>query len=190
MVTQPEFKYKYISVWDPKHMLLIAVVACLPISSTSIPNKEGTTGVPLWLSGLQTWLVSMGMWVQSLASLSGLRIQCFFELQCRSQMQPGSNVVPCGALKRKKKKAKQYFLSNCSSDCLMDTVCKFWTWQTGQPSQAALGLWLAQLTRQNRGRALSWPLLSGRDFGKGLSVKARSSLSAFVSMLWPKKPFV
>ena len=30
----------------------------------------------LWLSRLRTWLISMRMWVWSLASLSGLRIQC------------------------------------------------------------------------------------------------------------------
>ena len=34
------------------------------------------------LHGLQTQVVSMRMWVQSLALLSGLRIQCCYELWC------------------------------------------------------------------------------------------------------------
>ena len=49
-------------------------------------------------------MVSMSMWVQSLASLSGLRIQHCCKLQCRSQMQLGSGVavalvIPSLALK-------------------------------------------------------------------------------------------
>ena len=40
---------------------------------------------PLWLSGLRTWLVSMRMWVWSLASLSGLRIWHCHKLWCRWQ---------------------------------------------------------------------------------------------------------
>ena len=46
----------------------------------------------MWLSGLQTQLVSMRMRVQSLASLSGFRIRHWHELselQCRSQTHPG-----------------------------------------------------------------------------------------------------
>ena len=38
-------------------------------------------------------LASMGMWVQSLASLSRLRIRCCHELWRRSQMQLGSGVL-------------------------------------------------------------------------------------------------
>ena len=44
--------------------------------------------LPLVLSG-RTRLVSMRMWVRS----SGLRIQCCYELWCRSQMQFGSQVA-------------------------------------------------------------------------------------------------
>ena len=40
----------------------------------------------LWLSRLRTPLVSLRMWVQSLASVIGLRIQHCCELQYRSQM--------------------------------------------------------------------------------------------------------
>ena len=40
---------------------------------------------PLWLIRVRTWLVPMRMWVWSLASLSGLRIQHCHELWCRSQ---------------------------------------------------------------------------------------------------------
>ena len=42
---------------------------------------------PLWLSRLRTQLVSMRMWVKSLASLRGLRIRWCHELWCGSQMQ-------------------------------------------------------------------------------------------------------
>ena len=48
---------------------------------------------PLWLSGLQTWLVSMRMQVPSLASLSKLRIQCCHELQYKRQTLLGSGVA-------------------------------------------------------------------------------------------------
>ena len=41
---------------------------------------------PLWLCRLRTGLVSMRMWVQSLALLSGSRIWCCQEPQHRSQM--------------------------------------------------------------------------------------------------------
>ena len=35
----------------------------------------------------------MRLWVRSLASISGLRIQCCRELWCRSQMQLGSGMA-------------------------------------------------------------------------------------------------
>ena len=38
-------------------------------------------------------LISMTMWVPSLALLSGLRIRCCCELWCRSQTQLGSSVA-------------------------------------------------------------------------------------------------
>ena len=41
----------------------------------------------------RTHLVSMRTWVRTLALLSRLRIQCFSELQCRSQSQLGSGVA-------------------------------------------------------------------------------------------------
>ena len=43
-------------------------------------SEEEDVEFPLWLSGLRTGLVSMRMRVRSLASLSGLRIQCCREL--------------------------------------------------------------------------------------------------------------
>ena len=47
----------------------------------------------LWLSGLRTQLVSIRMQVQSLASLSGLRIWHYHELWCGLQMQLRSGVA-------------------------------------------------------------------------------------------------
>ena len=48
---------------------------------------------PLWLRRLRTWLISMRMWVWSLASLSGLKICHCCKLQwcCRCS----SNSTPC-----------------------------------------------------------------------------------------------
>ena len=45
----------------------------------------------MWLSGI--WLVSMRMQIQSLASLSGLRVQHYHELWYRSQMRLGSGIA-------------------------------------------------------------------------------------------------
>ena len=56
-------------------------------------------GVPIVVQRKQIQLVTMRLRVQSLASLSGLRIQCCPELWCRSQTQLGSDVavaVGCG----------------------------------------------------------------------------------------------
>ena len=53
----------------------------------------GEREFPLCLRGLQIWLTSMRMWVQSLAPLSGLRIQHFHELWCRLMTWPGSHIA-------------------------------------------------------------------------------------------------
>ena len=59
-----------------------------------IPFKTGENlGVAVMAQRKRTRLVSMGMQVQSLASLSGLRIWCCCELLCRSQMQLGSVIA-------------------------------------------------------------------------------------------------
>ena len=65
----------------------------------------------MWLSRLRTQLVYVKMWVQSLALLSGLRIQRCRELWCRpaaiAPIQPLAWELPCAAnvaLKGKKKK--------------------------------------------------------------------------------------
>ena len=47
----------------------------------------------LWLSMLRTWLVSVRMWVQSLALLGGLRIRLCLKRWCRSQMHLGSGIA-------------------------------------------------------------------------------------------------
>ena len=57
--------------------------------------KCSWSGFLLWLSRLivNRLIVSVRMWVQGLALLSGLRIQRCHKLQCRSQMWLGSSVA-------------------------------------------------------------------------------------------------
>ena len=55
--------------------------------------KNATLGGPLLAQWKQTLLVSMRMWVPSLALLSGLRIWPCLELWYRSKMQLGSCIA-------------------------------------------------------------------------------------------------
>ena len=56
-------------------------------------TKSATHGFPVGTQGLRTQLVSMRMWVRSLASLSGLRSQHCLKLQCRLKTWLGSGVA-------------------------------------------------------------------------------------------------
>ena len=84
---------------------------CIPMSKSS--HKAGpdlrirklALGVPTVAQQKGIQLVSMRMQVPSLASLSRLRIQCCYELWCRSQMQLRSPVAVAVAV-----------ASSCSSD--------------------------------------------------------------------------
>ena len=49
-----------------------------------LESKCGDRRSPLWLSGLRAQIVSMRMQVRFLDLLSGLRIQCYIKLWCRS----------------------------------------------------------------------------------------------------------
>ena len=75
--------------------------------------KRTPMDFPLWLSGLRSQLVSMGMQVQSLASLSGLRIRCCHEplhkLAATAPIQPLAWELPyaAGAVLKSKKKRGQ-----------------------------------------------------------------------------------
>ena len=62
-------------------------VSCVPFSF-----KKERAGVPIMVQQKQIWLGTMRFWVQSLASLSGLRIWCYHELWCRSQTWLGSGI--------------------------------------------------------------------------------------------------
>ena len=55
--------------------------------------EKDQLGVPVWLGRLQISLVSMRMWVQSLAEISGLRMWHCYELWCRSKTQPGFGIA-------------------------------------------------------------------------------------------------
>ena len=66
-------------------------------SSTPLVSEVGMWGFPIVAQWKRTQLASMRMWVGSLASLSGLRIQHCCELWCRAQTRLGSSVaVHCG----------------------------------------------------------------------------------------------
>ena len=54
---------------------------------------KGKRGVPIMAQQKRIWLVSMRSRIRSLASFSGLRIQCCHELWCRSQIWLGSCVT-------------------------------------------------------------------------------------------------
>ena len=66
-------------VWEPPY-----AAGCSPRKGKKTKKKKiFFEEFPLWLSGFQTRLVSMRMWVWSLPSLSGLRIWLCHELWCR-----------------------------------------------------------------------------------------------------------
>ena len=65
-----------------------------PYAITIKLDKNDVTGVPIVTQWKWIRLVSMRTWIQSLASLSGLRFQHCRELWCRSQMQLGSGGRP------------------------------------------------------------------------------------------------
>ena len=67
--------------WEPPY----AVGAALKRQKDT--HKQKIEGVPIVAQRQLAWLVSMRMWVQSLASLNELRIHCCHELQCRLAMQ-------------------------------------------------------------------------------------------------------
>ena len=82
----------YFLSWDlPASVPVVALLHPLCVCPTealvdSVKSSSGSRSFLLWLSRLRTWLVSMRMWIWSLALLSGLRIQhCW--IQCRSQLQ-------------------------------------------------------------------------------------------------------
>ena len=77
---------------------------CVPLFSSYKNKKQEFL---LWLSRLQTSLGSMRMQVRSLAPLSGSRIHCCRELQCRSQTWLGCRVALAVAVA---------VASSCSSD--------------------------------------------------------------------------
>ena len=61
--------------------------------SWRLAAKPHFLGVPIMVQQVTNQLVSMRLWVQSLASLSWLRIQRCHDLWCRSQMQLRSGVA-------------------------------------------------------------------------------------------------
>ena len=75
----PEYLYSEI-------YLEIAVAA-----DCSLEKENGE--FPLWFSGLRTQLVSMRMWIRSLAMLYVLRIWCCQELWYKLQIWLGSGIA-------------------------------------------------------------------------------------------------
>ena len=58
-----------------------------------VQSKKATPGVPVVAQWKCIQLGTMRLRVQSLASLIGLRIRCYYDLWCRSQTQLGSGVA-------------------------------------------------------------------------------------------------
>ena len=56
-------------------------------------KQNSHMGVPIVVQWKRIQLVSLRMWIRSLASISGLRIQRCSELWCRSKMRLGSGIV-------------------------------------------------------------------------------------------------
>ena len=88
----------------------------LPRASLNAPKAAGFKVLPgefpLWFSRLRTQLVSMRMWVPSLALLSGLRIRhCHQLLWLQHRLAPASPIRPL-ALKRKNKEKKKSWSSH------------------------------------------------------------------------------
>ena len=80
--------------WEPPY----AAGATLKRKKEKKKNtKKQLLELSLWLSGLWTQLVSMRMWVWSLALRGGLRIQRCYKLWCRSQLGLGSCIAVAAA---------------------------------------------------------------------------------------------
>ena len=78
-----------------KHTEIFVLSALFSWESRTALKKRKVikSGVPVVAQWKGIRIVSMRMWVQALASLSGLRIQCCHRLWCRSQMGLGSGVA-------------------------------------------------------------------------------------------------
>ena len=89
----PPLAFKYFaSMLIPKWTTLQSFfMLCSPISNCLL--KDQRKGVPVVAQWKRIWLISMSMWVRSLALLSGWGIQRCRELWCRSQMGLGSCVT-------------------------------------------------------------------------------------------------
>ena len=70
-----------------------SVIHLKPVSIWVSVKKISTSGVPAMAQQKQIQLETMMLRIQSLASLSGLRIRCCRELWLRSQMRLGSGVA-------------------------------------------------------------------------------------------------
>ena len=137
---------------------------------------------PLWLSGLWPYLVSMRSWVQSLASLSGLRVHCLQScgIGCRCGTDPmllwlwhrPAALAPiwppawelpyatCAAIKRKKEKRKWLKLGSLNLR---------WEWLSTQTRN--LCNVSGELGRKQRGETLpSFIYRSAVDFSQFLLI--------------------
>ena len=92
--------HNHMNQWFYSYILLAPVssrMRLMHILNSLIKKKK--PGLPFVAQWKGIWLVSMRMWVQSLASISGLRIQRCRELWCQLQTQLRSHIamaVCCG----------------------------------------------------------------------------------------------
>ena len=81
------------TLWTPEKYKRFCTEICHPFNGEHGHGLTSRLGVPLVQQRQRSPLGTMRLKVPSLASLSGLRIRCYRELRCRSQMRLGSGVV-------------------------------------------------------------------------------------------------
>ena len=94
--TEGKTSQTFLRRWSPWFFLPLCILPLIQqagIKPNRVEKNPGPQEFPLWLSGKGTRLVSMRIQVQSLASLSELRIRHCHDLWCRLQIQLRSGVA-------------------------------------------------------------------------------------------------
>ena len=81
------------SIHQPMGIWFVSTLVVSTLLVSHLAVKNSAAGVPLVEEWKWVWWGTMGLQVQFLASLSGLRIRHCHELWCRSQMWLGSGIA-------------------------------------------------------------------------------------------------